>query len=103
MLERDINGTATAEVPQELPFLHHDAPERLSHDGLHNKLLEQVLRTPGRRPSPRPTHLGFPGFSPNRLRQEESSGYEAPKFEGKDLQMDQGQSHLHVVRDSLTP
>jgi glutamate dehydrogenase len=53
-----------------------------------NRMIEQVLRTPDRRPSPVPTHLSFPGSgqsTPRVLPQESSggSGYVAPKFEGK--------------------
>jgi len=61
-------------------------------NGLHNKLLEQVIRTPGRQPSPQPTHLSVPGPSQHNVLHEEGSGYVAPKFEGKETQMDQGQS-----------
>ncbi|KAF2012084.1 NAD-dependent glutamate dehydrogenase [Aaosphaeria arxii CBS 175.79] len=58
-----------------------------------NKLLEQVIRTPERRPSPLPTHLSIPGSghaTPRVLPQEGSggSGYVAPKFEGKEKQME---------------
>lgn len=58
-----------------------------------NKLLEQVIRTPDRRPSPMPTHLSVPGSghaTPRVLPQEGSggSGYVAPKFEGKAKQME---------------
>ena len=59
-------------------------------NGVHNKLLEQVIRTPGRQPSPQPTHLSVPGPAQPRVLHEEGSGYVAPTFEGKDLQMDQG-------------
>jgi glutamate dehydrogenase len=58
-----------------------------------NKMLENVIRTPERRPSPLPTHLSVPGSghaTPRVLPQEGSggSGYAAPKFEGKEKQMD---------------
>lgn len=57
---------------------------------LQNKLLEQVIRTPGRQPSPQPTHLSVPGSSQsNRVLHEQGSGYVAPKFEGKAHQMEQ--------------
>ena len=58
--------------------------------GVHNKLLDQVVRTPGRQPSPQPTHLSVPGPGQHRVLHEEGSGYVAPKFEGKDLQMEEG-------------
>ena len=64
--------------------------ERLQQNGVHNKILEQVVRTPGRQPSPQPTHLSVPGSSQLKVLHEEGSGYVAPKFEGKELQMDQG-------------
>ncbi|KAH7115184.1 Glutamate/Leucine/Phenylalanine/Valine dehydrogenase-domain-containing protein [Dendryphion nanum] len=58
-----------------------------------SKLLEQVIRTPDRRPSPLPTHLSVPGSghaTPRVLPQEGlgGSGYVAPKFEGKTKQME---------------
>lgn len=67
-----------------------EPPERLPENGVHNKILEQVVRTPGRQPSPQPTHLSVPGSSLHKVLHEEGSGYVAPKFEGKELQMDQG-------------
>ncbi|KAL9112550.1 MAG: hypothetical protein Q9227_003121 [Pyrenula ochraceoflavens] len=55
-----------------------------------NKILENVVRTPGRQPSPQPTHLNVPGvqFSASRILKEEGPGYVAPKFEGKESQME---------------
>ncbi|KAF2640218.1 NAD-dependent glutamate dehydrogenase [Massarina eburnea CBS 473.64] len=58
-----------------------------------NKLLDQVNRTPDRRPSPMPTHLSIPGSghaTPRIIPQEGSggSGYVAPAFEGKEKQME---------------
>ncbi|KAF2495342.1 NAD-specific glutamate dehydrogenase-like protein [Lophium mytilinum] len=53
-----------------------------------NKLLDQVIRTPGRQPSPLPTHLNVPGAASPRVLPQEGSGYVAPKFEGKDKQME---------------
>jgi hypothetical protein len=64
-----------------------------AHFPLHNKLLEQVVRTPGRQPSPQPTHLSVPGASHSnnsRILQETGPGYVAPKFEGKEQQMEDG-------------
>ena len=75
----DTNGTST-------PPLKH-------------KQLEHVIRTPGRVPSPQPTHLSVPGpgsgsgtpgsgsASP-RIMAEQGPGYVAPKFEGKEKQME---------------
>ena len=56
-----------------------------------NKLLEKVVRTPGRQPSPQPTHLSVPGGIAPRphVLQETGSGYVAPKFEGKAKQMEE--------------
>lgn len=67
-----------------------EAPDRLPQNGIHNKILEQVVRTPGRQPSPQPTHLSVQGPNQHKVLHEEGSGYVAPKFEGKELQMDQG-------------
>ena len=65
----------------------------------HNKLVEQVVRTPGRQPSPQPTHLGVPGANQqHRILEETGSGYVAPKFEGKDRQMEDGMMTLRYTR-----
>ncbi|KAF2834827.1 glutamate/leucine/phenylalanine/valine dehydrogenase [Patellaria atrata CBS 101060] len=56
-------------------------------NGVHNKLVEQIVRTPSRQPSPLPTHLSVPGTNP-RLLHETGPGYVAPKFEGKEKQME---------------
>jgi glutamate dehydrogenase len=58
-----------------------------------HKLLGQNLPAPDRRPSPNPTHLNIPGSghsTPRIIPQEGAggSGYVAPKFEGKDKQME---------------
>lgn len=71
--------------------------ENLPQLPLHNKLLEQVVRTPGRLPSPQPTHLGVPGASHSnnsRILHESGPGYVAPKFEGKEQQMEDG---MHIL------
>ncbi|KIW63011.1 hypothetical protein PV04_09893 [Phialophora macrospora] len=59
-----------------------------------HKILDQVIRTPGRQPSPQPTLLGVPGASQSnqslhRILSDHSSGYVAPKFEGKQAQMEE--------------
>lgn len=60
-----------------------------------NKLVEQVIRTPNRQPSPQPTMLGVPGASNSNqslhkiLSSDHGSGYVAPKFEGKKHQMEE--------------
>ena len=57
-----------------------------------NKNLEHVIRTPGRQPSPQPTHLNLGSNSPQRRSvSDEGSGYVAATFEGKERQMEQGQ------------
>ncbi|QDS71655.1 glutamate dehydrogenase (NADP(+)) gdh1 [Venturia effusa] len=61
-------------------------PNGLAHP--HNKLLDQVIRTPDRMPSPQPTHLNVPGPHSKRVLHEAGSGYVAPKFEGKQEQME---------------
>jgi glutamate dehydrogenase len=53
-----------------------------------NKLLEQVIRTPDRMPSPQPTHLNVPGTATHKVLREQGTGYVAPTFEGKTKQMD---------------
>ncbi|KAF2147187.1 uncharacterized protein K452DRAFT_240434 [Aplosporella prunicola CBS 121167] len=64
-----------------------DTPTSMAN-GVKNKLLDTVIRTPGREPSPQPTHLSVPGSSQHRVLHEEGPGYVAPKFEGKEQQME---------------
>jgi len=108
---QQTNGVASVALPQPTSPQHApDMPERPLPNGVHNKPLEQVVRTPGRQPSPQPTHLGVPGASAHRILQEEGPGYVAPKFEGKELQMDQGEYNQRppmaaghrVLADSIT-
>ncbi len=90
--------THTIELPRTEPMSNPEPSETLPQNGIiHNKILEQVIRTPGRQPSPQPMHLSLPGPSQHRVLHEEGSGYVAPKFEGKELQMDQGISRLYPV------
>jgi glutamate dehydrogenase len=59
----------------------------------HHKLLDMVVRTPGRLPSPQPTLLGAPGVTHannSRVLHEEGLGYVAPKFDGKEHQKEEG-------------
>ena len=70
-----------------------------------NRLVEQVVRTPNRQPSPQPTLLGVPGASHSnqslhRILSDHGSGYEAPKFEGKKHQMEEGKRTTPVLRKS---
>ena len=62
----------------------------------YNKLLEHVIRTPGRQPSPQPVHLLPPHGSQPHLLSDDSAGYVAPKFEGKEKQMEQGKHIRHL-------
>jgi glutamate dehydrogenase len=59
-----------------------------------NKLIDQIIRTPGRVPSPQPTHLAVGSNNGNgnghRVLRSATVGYVAPKFEGKKEQMDEG-------------
>jgi len=61
-----------------------------------HKLVEQAIREPGREPSPQPTLLNVPGASHSNqslhkiLSSDHGSGYVAPKFEGKNAQMEEG-------------
>ena len=66
---------------------------------LPNKLLEQVVRTPGRQPSPQPTHLSVP--TSHRILHETGSGYVAPKFEGKEKQIEEGEQYP-LIRTCFT-
>lgn len=74
------------------PAAHHDHGVNgvnASTSSPHNKLLDHVAMTPGRQPSPQPTHLSVPGSIPHRVVHDRGSGYVAPKFEGKEHQMEQ--------------
>ena len=66
-------------------------------NGVHSKILDQEVRTPGRQPSPQPIHLSVPGPGSHRILQEHGPGYVAPKFEGKDLQMEQGMVETYFL------
>lgn len=82
------------ELPRSEPSGRPVREEQIPPHGIHNKLLEQVIRTPGRQPSPLPTHLSIPGPSHYRVLREEGPGYVAPRFEGKEQQMEQGKLFL---------
>lgn len=91
------------ELPRSEPMSNLEPHQTLPQNGIiHNKLLEQVVRTPGRLPSPQPTHLSVPGPSQHRVLHEEGSGYVAPKFEGKELQMEQGTREIYLATPELT-
>ena len=89
MTEPESDVLETIQLPRREST--SEPPSKLTpQNGVHNKVLEQVVRTPGRQPSPQPIHLSVPGSTQNKVLQDEGSGYVAPKFEGKDLQMEQG-------------
>ena len=52
-----------------------------------NKMVEALSTSPGRMPSPQPANLGGAG-QPHRVINEPGHGYIAPKFEGKEEQME---------------
>jgi glutamate dehydrogenase len=63
-----------------------------------NKMVEQVIRTPGRQPSPQPTHFDAPYANGNghngnghRILRSATVGYIAPEFKGKNAQMAEGE------------
>ena len=58
-------------------------------NGVQNKLLDSIIRAPGRTPSPQPTHLSVPGSNHQFLVEKDEPGYVAPKFEGKEEQMEE--------------
>ena len=65
-----------------------------------NKHLEGALGDGASRPrfpSPQPTHLGIPAASPHRVLSEEDPGYIAAKFEGKQVQMEQGEFFIFFL------
>ena len=86
--------TGTSAHPSPLPAPVSEGsgsgtPTGFQRFPVHNKLLDHVVRTPGRHPSPQPTHLGIPGGT-HRVLSEEGPGYVAEKFAGKQKQMEQG-------------
>jgi glutamate dehydrogenase len=62
-----------------------------------NKYVEQIIRSPGREPSPQPTHFSVSshshpyGHNGHRILRSATVGYIAPRFEGKKAQMIEGQ------------
>jgi hypothetical protein len=50
-------------------------------------MVEALSTSPGRMPSPQPANLGGAG-QPHRVINEPGHGYIAPKFEGKEEQME---------------
>ncbi|OBT52925.1 NAD-specific glutamate dehydrogenase [Pseudogymnoascus sp. 24MN13] len=60
-----------------------------SESGIANKLLEHVIRTPGRIPSPQPAHLSLNSSNGHRVLRSATVGYIAPPFEGKEAQINE--------------
>jgi hypothetical protein len=64
-----------------------------------NKYVEQVIRSPGREPSPQPMHFSVSSHNHphpynqngHRILRSATVGYIAPRFEGKKAQMIEGQ------------
>lgn len=54
-----------------------------------NKALEAVALATDRQPSPQPMHLSVPGSHHPRVLREHGTGYVAPKFDGKEQQMEE--------------
>lgn len=65
------------------------------------ELVEQVIRTPGRQPSPQPTHFNIANRNGNgnghRVLRSATVGYVAPEFKGRTEQMSKGKSSLALV------
>jgi len=65
-----------------------------------DKHIDQVIRTPGREPSPQPIHFSVPGpkrhiglsneRNGHRVLRSATVGYIAPRFEGKEAQIAEG-------------
>jgi hypothetical protein len=109
MAETKNITTPVVELPLSTPHIVPETKEITEkplqnglQNGIHNKAVEHVIRTPGRQPSPQPTHLGVPGASAHRILQEEGPGYVAPKFEGKEIQMDQGECNCGLLRPPIS-
>lgn len=68
-----------------------------------NKLVEQIIRTPNREPSPQPAHFSIPygngqnGENRHRVLRSATVGYIAPTFVGKAAQMEEGQYNTLTV------
>ena len=67
-----------------------------------NKNVEQIVRTPGRKPSPQPTHFSVPPKNGNgnghRILRSATVGYIAPEFKGKAAQMLQGETFSTTLK-----
>ena len=83
--ESNTIGAVPVQLPRKESVSAVEPP-----NGVVNKTLENVIRTPGRQPSPQPTHLSVPGPAHHMIPHEEGTGYVAPVFEGKERQMEEG-------------
>ncbi|KAI9673944.1 MAG: NAD-dependent glutamate dehydrogenase [Caeruleum heppii] len=64
----------------------------------HETRTDELARDAGRLPSPQPTHLTVPNNgSLHRVIHDQSTGYVAPKFEGKEKQMEQVMDQIEQI------
>jgi hypothetical protein len=67
-----------------------------------NKHVDQIVRTPGRKSSPQPTHFSVPSKNGNgnghRVLRSATVGYIAPEFKGKAAQMLQGKLFIERLK-----
>ncbi|PQE30774.1 hypothetical protein CJF32_00005985 [Rutstroemia sp. NJR-2017a WRK4] len=67
-----------------------------------NKFVDQIIRTPGRQPSPQPTHFNIPYRNGNgnghRVLRSATVGYVAPEFKGKKAQMSQVREQIKAAK-----
>ncbi|EDN90602.1 hypothetical protein SS1G_00002 [Sclerotinia sclerotiorum 1980 UF-70] len=67
-----------------------------------HKLVEQVIRTPGRQPSPQPTHFNVPHRNGNgnghRVLRSATVGYVAPEFKGRTEQMSKVREQIKAMK-----
>jgi glutamate dehydrogenase len=79
-------------------------PTSDSGHGVANKLIEHVIRTPGRIPSPQPAHLSVNhsnGHNGHRVLRSATVGYIAPPFEGKEAQINEGEYFLYSTNKAI--
>ena len=90
--------TITTDIMSSTKFPAYDDSIMDTFDSPTNKLIDQVIRTPGREPSPQPTHFSLPYKNGNgnghRVLRSATVGYIAPEFTGKKAQQTQGESFL---------
>ncbi|MCJ1331879.1 NAD-dependent glutamate dehydrogenase [Thelotrema lepadinum] len=106
MASSDTSRTDSPVLPQlageSTPEVNQANGHAMKSGDLHNKLLDHALdhaaRSPDRRPSPQPTHLSVPGQtnSGERFLKQSGPDYVAPKFEGREQQIDQVMDKLEA-------